>query len=111
MASGRTVEGQSYLARKPFRRHTIHRFPAHGLTATIRHSVDEPAQVLTENVVWRAGGRRHQDPESRLCLLFPLELTQFLEAAGFDAIKILGEFRRGAVDLAGRRMIALARRA
>jgi SAM-dependent methyltransferase len=105
------LNASALIARRPFRRRTVHRFPRLRLAATIHHSVDEAAQVLTERVSWTEGARRHEDPPSRLRLLFPQELAHFLEGAGFADIEILGDFRRGSRALHGRRMVVLARRA
>lgn len=105
------LNASALIARRRFLPRTVHRFPKLGLTATIRHSVHEAEQVLIEEVTWAAGRRRHRDPPSRLRLVFPMELVHFLEAAGFDHVRILGDFRKGAVHLEGRRMIAIARRA
>jgi hypothetical protein len=80
------------------------------LTARIHHAIDEADQVLMEQVTWSDGRRRHQDPESRLRLLFPQELTHFLTLAGFRDVEILGDFRKDAHQLRGRRMVTLARR-
>ena len=80
------------------------------MCSRIHHSIDEADQVLMEQVTWSDGRRRHQDPASRLRLLFPQELTHFLTLAGFTDVKILGDFRKGARRLRGRRMVTLARR-
>jgi SAM-dependent methyltransferase len=105
------LNAAALVARRPFLRRTVHRFPQLGLSATIQHAVDEAAQVLTEQVTWQVGRRRHRDPVSTLRLLFPQELVQFLDGAGFRDVKLLGDFRRDASRLRGRRMIAIARRA
>jgi SAM-dependent methyltransferase len=105
------LNASALIARRPFLRQTVHRFAPLGLSATIRHDVDEARQALTEQVTWTHGRRRHTDPQSRLRLLFPRELAHFLEQAGFCDVTILGDFRSDARALRGRRMVALARRA
>jgi len=104
------LNASALIARRPFLRRTVHRFPRLGLTARIHHSIDEADQALTEQVTWGEGRRRHQDPESRLRLLFPQELTHFLTVAGFRDVEILGDFLKDAHQLRGRRMVTLARR-
>jgi len=105
------LNASALVARRPFLRRTVHRFPRLALTARIRHSIDEANQALVEQVTLFEGRRRHQDPESRLRLLFPQELTHFLTLAGFKEVEILGDFQRTTHELSGRRMVALARRA
>jgi SAM-dependent methyltransferase len=105
------LNASALVARRPFLRRTVHRFQRLGLTAMIRHSIDETEQALIEQVTWSDSRRRRRDPESRLRLLFPQELTHFLTGAGFRNIEILGDFRKQARQLHGRRMIVLATRA
>ena len=105
------LNASALVARRPFLRRTVHRFPRLGLTATIDHAIDETNQVLIEQVTWTNGRRRHSDPESRLRLLFPQELTHFLTGAGFRSVEIRGDFRRNARELQGRRMVVHAARA
>ena len=107
----RRLNASALVARRPFLRRTVHRFPRLGLTATIDHAIDETNQVLIEQVTWTNGRRRHSDPESRLRLLFPQELTHFLTGAGFRSVEIRGDFRRNARELQGRRMVVHAARA
>jgi SAM-dependent methyltransferase len=104
------LNASALVDRRPFLRRTVHRFPRLGLTARIHHSIDEVEQVLMEQVTWSDGRRRHQDPASRLRLLFPQELTHFLTLAGFREVEILGDFRKDAHQLHGRRMVTLASR-
>jgi SAM-dependent methyltransferase len=104
------LNASALVARRPFLRRTVHRFPRLGLTARIRHSIDEANQALIEHVTWSDGRRRHQDPESRLRLLFPQELTHLLTLAGFGDVETLGDFQKKSHQLGGRRMVTLARR-
>jgi SAM-dependent methyltransferase len=105
------LNASALVARRPFLGRTVHRFPRLRLTAVIRHSIDETNQALIEQVTWREGRRRHQDPESRLRLLFPQELTHFLTGAGFRNVETFGDFRKDARQLHGRRMVVRAIRA
>jgi SAM-dependent methyltransferase len=104
------LNASALVARRPFLRRTVHRFSRLGLTARISHSIDEPGQALIEQVTWSDGRRRHRDPESRLRLLFPQELTHFLTGAGFRSVELLGDFRKDARQLRGRRMLVQASR-
>jgi SAM-dependent methyltransferase len=102
------LNASALVARRPFLPRAVHRFARLGLTARIHHAIDEADQSLIEQVTWTHGRRRHRDPESRLRLLFPQELAHFLTVAGFRDIEILGDFRKDARQLGGRRMVALA---
>jgi hypothetical protein len=59
------------------------RFLRPSLTATIHHEIDESNEALIEQVTWTRGQGRRSDPEPRLRLLFPQELTHLVTGAGF----------------------------
>jgi len=103
------LNASALIARQVFRRRSVHRF-AGDITAVIRHSFDARGQALTEQVTWSVGRERHRDPATRLRLLFPMEVRLLLESVGFEDVSLLGDFRRGAIALHGRRMIAIARK-
>jgi SAM-dependent methyltransferase len=105
------LNASALVARRPFLRRTVHRFPRLSLTATIHHAIDETNQALIEQVTWTGRLGRRRDPESRLRLLFPQELTHFLTGAGFRSVEIRGDFRKNARELQGRRMVVFATRA
>lgn len=107
------VNAMAFIQARPFRRTFEHRFRLGNVqaTATLEHTVLEEAQGFTEQVTWRVEGRRpRRDPRSTFRMLFPQEARHFLEGAGFQDVKILGDFRLRARRLEGPRMLLLARK-
>src|SRR5579859_7648543 len=78
-------------------------------TATIRHGLDLKTQSMTEQVSWKIRGKRiRRDPTEPQRLFFPQELRFYLEAAGFDDVRLMDGYRQTSKDFSGRRLIAVA---
>lgn len=103
----------AFIGPRPFQIRTEHKFARDGFhaTATIRHGLDLKTQSMTEQVSWKIRGKRlRRDPEESLRLFFPQELRFYLEAAGFDAVKLMDGYRRISKDFSGRRLVAVAKK-
>jgi SAM-dependent methyltransferase len=101
----------AFIGPRPFQIRTKHKFARKGFhaTATIRHGLNLKTQSMTEQVSWKMRGEvLRRDPEEPQRLFFPQELRFYLEAAGFDTVKLMDGYRRTNKDFSGRRLIAVA---
>jgi hypothetical protein len=111
-AAADVLNASALLAPRPFRPETRHAFTIEGarVTATIVHRLR--LEVLTEQVTWRGreNGRPwvHRDPEDALRPFFPQEMA-LLAVAGFPRVALQDGYARWGGDLAGRRLVAIAR--
>jgi len=103
----------AFTGPRPFQVRTQHRFARNGFhaTATIRHGLDLKNQSMTEQVSWKIRGKRiRRDPAERHRLFFPQELRFYLEATGFDSVRLMDSYRQTSKDFSGPRLVAVAKK-
>lgn len=106
------LNAAAFLGPRPFQPCTQHKSVRDGFraTATIRHSLDLRTQRMTEQVSWRINGKHvRRDSPERQRLFFPQELRFYLEAAGFDGVRLTDSYGQASKVFHGRRLIAVAR--